>query len=178
MTVPKSYIKGKQILAVDDEEDILETIADVLEEAHVDRAGDYATASRKIKEKRRSDGGAVLKTEILEIFCRVICGNVTQFICIWSGQYASQGPEISDPRQSDHDARRNDLVSQDAAWTKQAADSGSRSIQQIWLWQLDARLASSVDVEKGPDAGELWERSANPKSKVHQLLHLLRYSYH
>ena len=52
MTVPKSYIKGKQILAVDDEEDILETIADVLEEAHVDRAGDYATASRKIKEKR------------------------------------------------------------------------------------------------------------------------------
>jgi len=52
MAVPKSYIKGKQILAVDDEEDILETIADVLEEAHVDRAADYATASRKIKEKR------------------------------------------------------------------------------------------------------------------------------
>ena len=52
MTVPKSYIKGKHILAVDDEQDILETIADILEDARVDRAGDYATASRKIKEKR------------------------------------------------------------------------------------------------------------------------------
>jgi DNA-binding response OmpR family regulator len=47
-----SYIKGKQILAVDDEEDILDTIADILEGAHVDRALSYEVASRKIKEKR------------------------------------------------------------------------------------------------------------------------------
>jgi DNA-binding response OmpR family regulator len=33
-------------------EDILETIADVLEDARVDRARDYATASRKNQEKR------------------------------------------------------------------------------------------------------------------------------
>ncbi len=52
MAVMKSYIKGKRILAVDDEKDILDTIADVLEEAQVDRAADYATASRKIKESR------------------------------------------------------------------------------------------------------------------------------
>ena len=44
-----SYIKGKRILAVDDEEDILETIEDILEEARVDRARDYESASRKIK---------------------------------------------------------------------------------------------------------------------------------
>jgi len=43
-----SYIKGKRILAVDDEEDILETIEDILEEARVDRARDYESASRKI----------------------------------------------------------------------------------------------------------------------------------
>jgi CheY-like chemotaxis protein len=51
MTVPKSYIKDKHILAVDDEQDILDTIAEILEEARVDPASDYATASRKIKEK-------------------------------------------------------------------------------------------------------------------------------
>jgi DNA-binding response OmpR family regulator len=50
MAVTKSYIKGKQVLAVDDEKDILDTIADILEDAHVDRALDYETASRKIKE--------------------------------------------------------------------------------------------------------------------------------
>ena len=47
-----SYIKGKHILAVDDEVDILETIEDILEEARVDRATDYDTASRKIRENR------------------------------------------------------------------------------------------------------------------------------
>ncbi len=52
MAVTKSYIKGKRILAVDDEKDILDTIADVLEDAHVDRAADYPTASRKIRESR------------------------------------------------------------------------------------------------------------------------------
>ena len=52
MAGTKSYLKGKHILAVDDEQDILDTVADILEEAHVDRALDYDTASRKIKEKR------------------------------------------------------------------------------------------------------------------------------
>ena len=42
MTQETSYIKGKRILAVDDEEDILETIEDILDEARVDRAADYA----------------------------------------------------------------------------------------------------------------------------------------
>lgn len=46
-----SYIKGKHILAVDDEEDVLETIEDILEGVHVDKAKDYETASRKIREK-------------------------------------------------------------------------------------------------------------------------------
>lgn len=48
MPATESYLKGKRILAVDDEEDILETIEDILDEAHVDRASDYETASRKI----------------------------------------------------------------------------------------------------------------------------------
>jgi len=52
MAASTSYIKGKKILAVDDEQDILETIEDILEGAHVDRALDYATASRKIRETR------------------------------------------------------------------------------------------------------------------------------
>jgi len=52
MAVSKSYIKGKKILAVDDEADILETIQDILEEAQVDRALDYEAASRKTRENR------------------------------------------------------------------------------------------------------------------------------
>ena len=44
-----SLLKDKHILAVDDEEDILETIEDILDEAHVDRARDYDTASQKIR---------------------------------------------------------------------------------------------------------------------------------
>ena len=52
MAAMESYLKGKRILAVDDEEDILETIEDILEEAKVDRAKDYETASQKIREKR------------------------------------------------------------------------------------------------------------------------------
>ena len=47
-----SFIKGKHILAVDDEQDILDTIADILEGAHVDRALTYEDASRKIREGR------------------------------------------------------------------------------------------------------------------------------
>jgi CheY-like chemotaxis protein len=52
MTGSKIFLKGKRVLAVDDEEDILETIADILEEAIVDTARDYKSASRKIKENR------------------------------------------------------------------------------------------------------------------------------
>lgn len=47
-----SFLTGKHILAVDDEDDILETIEDVLDEAHVDRARDYETASGKLKAQR------------------------------------------------------------------------------------------------------------------------------
>jgi DNA-binding response OmpR family regulator len=49
MGASKSSLKGKRILAVDDEVDILETIEDILDEAHVDRAQDYETASEKIR---------------------------------------------------------------------------------------------------------------------------------
>lgn len=52
MAVTKSYIKGKRVLVVDDEKDILDTIVDILDEAHVDPASDYETASRKIKAQR------------------------------------------------------------------------------------------------------------------------------
>ncbi len=52
MAVSASYIKGKKILAVDDEQDILETIEDILEGAQVDRALDYQTASGKIRQTR------------------------------------------------------------------------------------------------------------------------------
>ncbi len=45
----ESYLKGKRILAVDDEKDILETIVDILDEAEVDTAADYQSASEKIK---------------------------------------------------------------------------------------------------------------------------------
>lgn len=46
----KSYLKGKHILAVDDEEDVLETIVDILDGVHVDSARDYETASGKIRD--------------------------------------------------------------------------------------------------------------------------------
>ena len=52
MEEPKSYLKNKRILAVDDEEDILETIEDLLEDSKVDRARDYKTASKKINENK------------------------------------------------------------------------------------------------------------------------------
>jgi DNA-binding NtrC family response regulator len=47
-----SILKGKRILAVDDEEDILETIEDILDEVDLDTATDYEGASRKIRENR------------------------------------------------------------------------------------------------------------------------------
>lgn len=52
MGASKSNLKGKRILAVDDEEDILETIEDILEEADVDKAKDYETASSKLRQGR------------------------------------------------------------------------------------------------------------------------------
>ena len=51
-TQPRSYLKGKRILAVDDEQDILESIEDILDEAHVEGSRDYESASRKIRENR------------------------------------------------------------------------------------------------------------------------------
>jgi len=52
MTQPRSYLKGKRILAVDDEQDILESIEDILDQAHVDSARDYESALLKIKTNR------------------------------------------------------------------------------------------------------------------------------
>ena len=47
----QTFLAGKSILAVDDEVDILETIEDILEEATVDTAKDYESASDKIKKR-------------------------------------------------------------------------------------------------------------------------------
>jgi CheY-like chemotaxis protein len=48
MSAPQDYLAGKEILAVDDENDILETIEDILDTASVDCARDYETALAKI----------------------------------------------------------------------------------------------------------------------------------
>ncbi|MCD4742304.1 MAG: response regulator [Desulfobacteraceae bacterium] len=50
MTQTDSFLKNKHILAVDDECDVLETIQEILEEANIDVAQDYETASKKILE--------------------------------------------------------------------------------------------------------------------------------
>ena len=52
MSGDESLLKGKHILAVDDEEDILESIADILDESVIDSARDYESASQKIKKGR------------------------------------------------------------------------------------------------------------------------------
>ena len=52
MTVTESFLKGKHILAVDDEADILETIVEILDESQIDTARDYQAASAKIKKGR------------------------------------------------------------------------------------------------------------------------------
>ena len=52
MTEKASFLKGKHILAVDDEEDVLETILEILDESEVDTARDYQSASTKIKGRR------------------------------------------------------------------------------------------------------------------------------
>ena len=49
MSGDQSLLKGKHILAVDDEEDILETIEDILDESVIDMARDYENGSKKIK---------------------------------------------------------------------------------------------------------------------------------
>jgi DNA-binding response OmpR family regulator len=51
MSADESLLKGKHILAVDDEEDILETIADLLDESVIDTARDYESASQKLKKR-------------------------------------------------------------------------------------------------------------------------------
>lgn len=48
----KSFLQGKHILAVDDEQDIIETIQEILDTATVDSATDYETASEKIYQTR------------------------------------------------------------------------------------------------------------------------------
>ncbi|MFH1134744.1 MAG: response regulator [Pseudomonadota bacterium] len=48
MDAEKNPLAGLNILAVDDEADVLETIVDILDESHVDTARDYEGASRKI----------------------------------------------------------------------------------------------------------------------------------
>ena len=52
MKEEKDFLEGKRILAVDDEEDVLETIEDLIMQAKVDTARDYETASLKIKETK------------------------------------------------------------------------------------------------------------------------------
>ena len=52
MAKAESMLKGKHILAVDDEEDILETIEDILDETELELAKDYESASKKIKKTR------------------------------------------------------------------------------------------------------------------------------
>lgn len=48
MTQTELFLKGKRILAVDDEKDIIETIVEILDGAIIDVAYDYETASDKI----------------------------------------------------------------------------------------------------------------------------------
>ena len=50
MTGDQSLLKGKRILAVDDEADVLEAIMDILDEAAIDSARDYKSALKKLKK--------------------------------------------------------------------------------------------------------------------------------
>ncbi len=52
MAMEDSILKGKRILAVDDEPDILETIKDIIFMANLDEARDYETASKLIKKNQ------------------------------------------------------------------------------------------------------------------------------
>ncbi|MCP4022680.1 MAG: response regulator [Desulfobacteraceae bacterium] len=52
MAQTNSFLKNKHILAVDDEWDVIETIVEILDEADVDTAQDYETASTKILQTK------------------------------------------------------------------------------------------------------------------------------
>jgi CheY-like chemotaxis protein len=52
MSRTKSYLEGMRILAVDDEEDVLDTIEEVLAFSNVDKTSDYHTAKEKIERKQ------------------------------------------------------------------------------------------------------------------------------
>ena len=52
MTNTIDVLKGKYVLAVDDENDILDTIEDILDAVKLDKASDYSSASEKIKTNR------------------------------------------------------------------------------------------------------------------------------
>ncbi len=52
MSAAESTLKGKRILVVDDEEDILETIEDILEGVELETAQDYESASERIRSNR------------------------------------------------------------------------------------------------------------------------------
>ena len=52
MTQVADFLKDKHILAVDDEQDILETIQEILNDTKVDVAKDYDTASNKISKTK------------------------------------------------------------------------------------------------------------------------------
>ncbi|NQU63548.1 MAG: response regulator [SAR324 cluster bacterium] len=52
MAKEDSILKGKRILAVDDEPDILETIRDIIYMANLDEARDYETASAMIRKNQ------------------------------------------------------------------------------------------------------------------------------
>ena len=56
MSLDESVLKGRHILAVDDEEDILETISDILDESVIGSARDYKNGLKKIgnDSKRKS----------------------------------------------------------------------------------------------------------------------------
>ena len=58
MTATESLLKDIRILAVDDEEDILETIVEILDESRVDTAREYQSASQKIKERKYDLAGS------------------------------------------------------------------------------------------------------------------------
>ncbi len=52
MSRTKSYLEGIRILAVDDEEDVLDTIEEGLEFSHVDKASDFDMAKEKIEREK------------------------------------------------------------------------------------------------------------------------------
>jgi DNA-binding NtrC family response regulator len=52
LTEKKSHLKGKRILVVDDELDVLDTVEDILDISEIDKAQDFRTASEKISRAR------------------------------------------------------------------------------------------------------------------------------